>query len=232
MKTLGLIGGTSWISTVDYYRYINQLINERVGGVDAARLILYSVNFGELAKLVAANDWDTVARFLSDIAVKLETAGADCIVLCANTTHIAAETIQENVNIPLLHIVDAVAAEIERQGISKVGLLGTKFTMEKDFFKERMAGFGIDTIVPDEAGRQFVHDSIFQELGKDIFRDETRQRYLAIMDDLKNSGASGVILGCTEIPMLIKQSDCDIPVFDTTFIHAEYAVDFALSAES
>ena len=232
MKTLGLIGGTSWISTVDYYRYINQLINERMGGVDAARLILYSVNFGELAKLVIANDWDAVARFLSTIAVKLENAGADCIVLCANTTHIAAETIQTNISIPILHIVDAVAAEIERQGIGKVGLLGTKFTMEKDFFKERMATFGIETIVPDEGGRQFVHDSIFQELGKDIFRDETRQRYLAIMDDLKNSGAGGVILGCTEIPMLIKQSDCDIPVFDTTFIHAKYAVDFALSAES
>ena len=170
MKTLGLIGGTSWISTVDYYRYINQLINERVGGVEAARLILYSVNFGELAKLVAADDWDAVATLLSDIAVKLEAAGADCIVVCANTTHIAAETIQKNVSIPLLHIVDAVAAEIERQGIGKVGLLGTKFTMEKDFFKERMAGFGIDTIVPDDAGRQFVHDSIFQELGKDMFR--------------------------------------------------------------
>ena len=229
MKTLGLIGGTTWVSTVDYYKYINQLTHERLGGSTSARLILYSVNFAEMMKFVNADDWDSVANFLSKAAVKLEAAGAEAIVLCANTTHITADAVQQSVKIPILHIVDAVAEEIKKQGLKKVGLLGTRFTMERDFFKHRLAGYGIEAIVPDAAGREFVHDSIYNELGKDIFRDETRQKYVEIIDDLRAGGAEGVILGCTEIPMLVKQSDCSIPAFDTTLIHAKYAVDFALS---
>jgi len=232
MKTLGLIGGTTWVSTIDYYKYINQLTHERLGGSESARLILYSVNFGELMKFANADDWESVDRFLSEIAVKLENAGADAIVLCANTTHIAADTVQQNVNIPVLHIVDAVAKEIKKQNIKKVGLLGTRFTMDLPFFKDRLSEYDIQTLVPDAAGRDFVHDSIYTELGKNIFREETRQKYREIIDDLRDSGAEGVILGCTEIPMLVTQTDCSVPALDTTFIHAKYAVDFALTVDS
>jgi aspartate racemase len=229
MKTLGLIGGTTWVSTIDYYRYINRLTNERLGGSECARIVLYSVNFAELMIFVNADDWESAAGFLSEIAIKLEKAGADAIVLCANTTHITAETVQSNVKIPVLHIVDAVADEIRRHDLRKVGLLGTRFTMERDFFKDRLGKSGIATIIPDENDRDFVHNSIYNELGKDIFRDETKQEYVRIINELQKNGAQGVILGCTEIPMLIKQPDCTIPAFDTTLIHATYAVDFALS---
>jgi aspartate racemase len=232
MKTLGLIGGTTWVSTVDYYKYINQLTREKLGGAECARLILYSVNFAEFMKFVNADDWGSAAAFLSEIAVKLEKAGAEGIILCANTTHLTADTVQESINIPVLHLVDAVAREIEKQSIKKVGLLGTKFTMERDFFKDRLLGFGIETLLPDAADREFIHNSIYDQLGKDIFLDETKRRYVEIIDDLIDVGANGIILGCTEIPMLIKQSDCNVPAFDTTFIHAKYAVDFALSSDT
>ncbi len=229
MKTLGLIGGTTWLSTIDYYKYINEITKERLGGLESARMILYSVNFAELMKFVNADDWDSAGRFLSDIAVKLEREGADAIVLCANTTHLTAEAVQQGVRIPVLHIVDAVAAEIRDRKMKKVGLLGTRFTMEKDFFSSRLRKFDIETVVPDEEGRDFIHNSIYNEFDKNIFLDETRQRYLEVIDDLTSTGAEGVILGCTEIPLLIKQADCKVPVFDTTYIHAKYAVDFALS---
>jgi aspartate racemase len=182
-------------------------------------------------KFVNEDDWDSAAAFLSGIAIKLEEAGADAIVLCANTTHLTAETVQRSIRIPILHIVDAVAAEIEKQNMKKVGLLGTRFTMEKDFFAGRLKKFGIDAVVPGPDGRMFIHESIYNELGKNIFLDETKHKYLQIIDELNADGAEGVILGCTEIPLLIKQADCGIPVFDTTFIHAKYAVDFALSSE-
>ena len=229
MKTLGLIGGTTWLSTVDYYKYINQLTKERLGGLESARLILYSVNFAVLMKFVNADDWDGAAAFLSEIAVNLENEGAEAIILCANTTHLTADVVQQNINIPVLHIVDAVAKEIAAQNISKVGLLGTRFTMERPFFKERLAANNIETLVPNATGRNFVHDSIYNEFDKNIFREETRQKYRELIDNLRDTGAEGVILGCTEIPLLIKQADCSIPAFDTAFIHAKYAVDFALS---
>ena len=229
MKTLGLIGGTTWLSTVDYYRYINQITGERYGGDASARLILYSVNFSEFKAWADAGDWDTITERLSEIAAKLKTAGAEAIVLCSNTTHIAADAIQQSIGIPVLHIVDAVAKEIENLPAKKVALLGTRFTMEKDFYKSKLLGFGIETIIPEAEDRDFIHNSIFDELGKEIFRDETKQRYLEIIDKLNREGAEGIILGCTEIPLLIKQSDCSVPVFDTTLIHAKYAVDFALS---
>lgn len=229
MKTLGLIGGTTWPSTVDYYKYLNQLTAERTGGEMYSRLILYSVNFVEFKALADASDWEGIAARLSDLARKLENAGADGLVLCANTTHIVAEKVQQSVSIPLLNIVDAVAAEIKSRGIEKVALLGTRFTMENNFYQNKLLTYDIETIVPAHEERNFIHDSIFEELVHEIFKDETKRRYLELMDDLSERGANGIILGCTEIPLLIKQADSKIPLFDSTLIHAKYAVDFALS---
>jgi aspartate racemase len=229
MKTLGLIGGTTWHSTVDYYRIINQRVNDRLGGHSSARLLLYSVNFEEMKPPSDPDRWSQVAATLCDIAAKLERAGAECIVLCANTPHLVADQVQTSVRIPLIHIADATAKAIAVQGLTTIGLLGTKFTMEHSFFKERLARAGITTIVPDDADRAFVHDSIFGELGRGVLTKETKGAYLAIIDRLVSRGAQGVILGCTEIPMLIKPEDCAVPTFDTTTIHATAAVDFALS---
>jgi len=230
MKTLGLIGGTTWVSTIDYYKYINQLSNERLGGSNSARLLLFSVNFQEIKDLGDADNWEQIGNILSDAAKRLENAGADALMLCANTMHIAAETVQQSISIPLLHIVDATAKEIEKQKMGKVGLLGTKFTMEKEFFKQGLLNYNIETIIPDSDDREFIHSSIYSELGKNIFKDETRQKYLEITKNLQMKGAEGVIFGCTEIPMLIKPEDCDVASFDTTLIHAKYAVDFALAS--
>ncbi len=228
MKKLGLIGGTTWVSTVDYYSYINKMAAERLGGSASAELILYSVNFAEIKAWADESNWQAIGERLSDIAARLESIGAEAIVLCANTMHIVAETVQESVGIPVLHIVDAVAKEIEKQNGKKVALLGTGFTMDNDFYQNRLLTFGIETIVPAKEDRDFIHNSIFDELGKEIYRDETKQRYLEIINRLNKEGAEGIILGCTEIPLLIKQDDCSEPVFDTTMIHAKYAVDFAL----
>lgn len=229
MKTLGLIGGTTWPSTVDYYRYLNRLTGERTGGSAYPRLILYSVNFVEYKALADAGDWKGVADRLSAIAAKLEAAGAEALVLCANTTHMVADIISESVNIPLLNIVDAVGWEIKGRGIRRVALLGTRFTMENEFYQNKLMAYGVETIVPKTDERNFVHDSIFDELVNEVFRDETKQRYLKLMEDLRARGAEGIILGCTEIPLLVKQADTDIPLFDSTLIHAKYAVDFALA---
>jgi aspartate racemase len=229
MKTLGLIGGTTWPSTVDYYRYLNRLTGERTGGQMYPRLILYSVNFVEYKTLADAYDWKEIADRLSAIAVKLETAGAEALVLCANTTHIVADIISESVTIPLLNIVDAVGREIKGRSIRRVALLGTRYTMENEFYQNKLLGYGIETIVPKEDERNFIHDSIFGELVHEVLLDETKQRYLKLMEDLRGRGAEGIILGCTEIPLLIKQADTDIPLFDSTQIHANYAVDFALA---
>lgn len=229
MKTLGLIGGTSWVSTIDYYRYINQLANEKRGGLNYAQILLYSISFNDVKSLADAGDWENLGKLLSGIARNLENAGAEAIVLCANTIHIVAEKVEEKITIPLIHITDATAQEILRQGLKKIALLGTKFTMDNDFYRERLARFGIETIIPNDDERDFVHWSIFEELGKDIFTAETKQKYLEIIQNLNDRGAEGVIFGCTEIPMLLKPEDCPIPSFDTTFLHAQAAVDFALA---
>lgn len=229
MKTLGLIGGTTWPSTVDYYRYLSRLTGERTDGGMYPRLILYSVNFVEYKALADVGDWKGIADRLCSIAAKLEAAGAEALVLCANTTHIVADIVSESVNIPLLNIVDAVGKEIRAQGVRRVALLGTRFTMENEFYQDKLMAYGIETIVPKTDERNFVHDSIFEELVHEVLRDETKQGYLKLMDDLRGRGAEGIILGCTEIPLLIKQADTDIPLFDSTQIHAKYAVDFALS---
>jgi aspartate racemase len=229
MKKLGLIGGSSWVSTVDYYRYINKLANEKRGGLNFAEILLYSVNFDDVKSLADAGDWENLGKFLSGIAQNLEKAGAEVIVLCTNTTHIVAEKVEENIKIPLIHIVDATAREILQQGLKKVALLGTRFTMDNDFYRQRLARFGIETIIPNDEERDFIHWSIFEELGRDIFTEETQRKYLEIIENLSKRGAEGVIFGCTEIPVLLKPEDCPIPSFDTTFLHARAAVEFALA---
>ena len=229
MKTLGLIGGTSWVSTIDYYKYINELANEKRGGLNFAQILLYSISFNEVKSLADKSDWKNLGKLLLGIAKNLENAGADAIVLCANTTHIVAESVEKSIEIPLIHITDATAKEILRRNLKKVALLGTKFTMDNDFYRERLARYEIETIIPNDKERDFIHSSIFEELGKNIFTAETKRKYLEIIENLHARGAEGVIFGCTEIPLLLKPEDCPIPSFDTTLIHARAAVDFALN---
>jgi aspartate racemase len=227
LKTLGLIGGTTWLSTIDYYRIINQLVNERLGGLHSANLLLRSVDFHELKKLVDTQSWPEIGKYLSELAIQLENAGADCIVLCANTMHMVADMVQQNIHIPLIHIAEATANEILKQRIQKVGLLGTRFTMEQPFFTDILSHKNIQTFIPNEEQRMFIHTSIFDEIGKNIFKEATKNAYLGIIENLRKQGAEGIIFGCTEIPMLIKAEECSIPVFDTTFIYATAAVEFA-----
>jgi aspartate racemase len=229
MKTLGLIGGTTWLSTIEYYRLINEGVAARLGGNQAARCIVHSFNFGDIVEINKREDWDALFELVRDAAVNLRKSGVDGIVLCANTLHIIADRLEERVQLPLIHIVDATAAEIRRAGIERVSLLGTRFTMEKPFFKDRLAWHGITPTIPEPDDRAFIHESIFSELGKNIFTDETRARYVSIIESLSKQGARASILGCTEIPLLVKQTDTTVPVFDTTAIHARAAVDFALS---
>lgn len=230
MKTLGLIGGLSWFSTSVYYRTINQLVSERLGSSHSAKLLLYSVDFDDFRILQEKDDWKQIESMLSGIAQRLEHAGADCIVMCTNTPHLVADDVQKKIKIPLLHIAEETAKEIVRQKISKVALLGTKFTMENSFFKDRLTKAGLETIIPDSADRDFIHASIFNELTKGVFKNETKNKYFEIIENLKKNGAKGVIFGCTEIALLLKPSECAMAVFDTTAIHSEAAVDFALSS--
>jgi len=229
MKTLGLIGGVSWYATSVYYKTLNQLTNERLGSAHSSKLLLYSVDFEEFSVLQSVGDWDAVEQMLSGIAIQLEHAGADCIVMCANTVHLVADTIRQKINIPLLHSAEETARKIASQKINKVALLGTKFTMEHPFFKDRLSQLGIDTIIPDEADKEFIHASIFNELTKGIFKDETKNKYIGIIDQLKSYGAEGVVFGSAEFSLLLTQMDCSMPIFDTIVIHSEAAVDFALS---
>jgi len=228
MRTLGLIGGTTWHSTVEYYRAINEGVHARLGGLSSARLILYSVNFEELKPATDAAGWARIAAELTGIARRLESAGAECIVICANTPHRVADDVGRGIRIPILHIADPMAGAIQAANISTVGLLGTAPTMEQGFIKDRLAARGITALVPDEASRAFMHASILEELGQGIFTSRAKARYLAIIDDLARRGARGMILGCTEIPLLIKPTDYPIPMFDTAALHSAAAVEFAL----
>ncbi|NOU16167.1 MAG: aspartate/glutamate racemase family protein [Bacteroidales bacterium] len=228
MKTIGLIGGTGWISTIEYYRLINQGINDRVGGLNAARCLLYSFNYADIADLNQKNDHAGVLKMVTDAAQKLEGAGVDCIALCANTLHFYADDLQNKISKPIVHIGSATADKIREKGLTKVGLLGTKITMEEDFYKNRLSNFQIQTLIPNNRERAFIHRSIFTELIKNIFIDKTKEQFLQIMSNLKQEGAEGIILGCTEIPLLITQSDINIPVFNTLEIHVKAIVDFAL----
>jgi aspartate racemase len=228
VKTLGLIGGTTWHSTIEYYRAINQGVHARLGGQSSARLLLYSVNFAELQPATDEAGWQRLAAELTRIAQTLEKAGAACIVLCANTPHRVADDVQRAIGIPIVHIADATGDAIARSGLRNVGLLGTRPTMEQSFIKGRLTARGIATVVPDEADRVFIHASIFEELGHGVFTPETKARYLGIIEGLARRGAEGIILGCTEIPLLVKDQDCKIPLFDTARLHAAAAVEVAL----
>ncbi|GEO08683.1 aspartate/glutamate racemase family protein [Segetibacter aerophilus] len=227
MKTIGLIGGTSWVSTIDYYKLINQLTNEKLGGSNAARIILYSVNFQEFKNLMDIDNWNEIAARFSDIARKLEGAGAECIVICANTPHLIADVVEQAVKLPLIHIAEETAKEIETRKVKKVALLGTRFVMDKPFFKDKLALGGIRTILPREADKEFIHNSIFTELTRDIFTEETKEKYLQIIEDVIQEGAEGIIYACTEIPILLKGCKVKVETFDTTVIHAKAAVAFA-----
>jgi aspartate racemase len=229
MKTIGLIGGTSWLSTIDYYRIINQEVNRELGGLHSAKLLLYSIDFDEFKTLADAGDWPKLTEWFAGIAQHLQTAGADAIVLCANTLHLMVPELEQLVQIPIIHVADATVAELRSQNICKTALLGTKFTMEAAFFKDKLSPQGIEVMIPDADERQFIHQTIFDELDRGLLLTETKVRYLAIIENLIAKGAESVILGCTEIPLLIKPEDCTVPVFDTTLIHAKAAAKFALT---
>lgn len=228
MRTIGIIGGLSWPSTIDYYRSINELVNQKLGGSEAAKIILYSFNFGDIRELTLRDDWHTITTWACDVARKLEQAGADCVLIGANTMHRIADAIQQSIKIPIIHIAEVTAAAVEEQKIKKVALLGTKFTMELNFYPDALRARGIETIIPGDADRDYIHGTIYNELGKGILNDDMRERYKKIIHDLQQQGAEGVILGCTEIPLLIKQKDSPIPIFDTGLIHSTAAVDFAV----
>lgn len=229
MKTIGLIGGMSWESSLEYYRIINQEVKRRLGGLHSAQSLMYSFDFEEIEQLQHRGDWDEATRRMVAAAQSLEKGGADFVLICTNTMHKMADDVQSGVSIPLLHIADATGEQIKAKGITKIGLLGTKYTMEQDFYKGRLIKkFGLDVTTPDEAGRQVVHDIIYNELCLGQVKEESKQQYLDIIRQLEANGAQGVILGCTEIGLLVSQADTPLPVFDTTRIHAEAAVTLAL----
>jgi len=228
MKKLGLIGGISWVSTIDYYRLINEGINEKLGGLNFAECIIYSFNYAEIKKNNDSNDWDNSLQILSAAGRHLKNAGAAAIVLCANTMHLIADKLEEEIELPVIHIATATADEIKKTKIKKVGLLGTKFTMEYDFFTAKLTAQNIETIIPANEDRDFIHGTIFNELGAGILLPDTKERYLNIINKLIDAGAEGIVLGCTEIPLLIKPEDITAPLFNTTEIHSAAAVKFAL----
>ncbi len=228
MKTIGIIGGITWLSTVEYYKFINQMVNERLGGVNAAKVIIYSVNFGEIKTLTEAGDWDGIAAIICEVAHKLENAGADCLLIGANTMHKIADTVQASVEIPVIHIAAVTADAIAQKKLKTVALLGTKYVMQLDFYKDKLAAKGITVIIPEQPEIDYINNAIYSEFAKGLFLPETKQRFLQIIDQLIAKGAEGVISGCTEIPLLIQPEDCSIPVFDTTMLHAKAAVDFVL----
>lgn len=230
MKTIGLLGGMSWESTASYYQLINQGVNKKLGGLTSAKICLYSVNFDEIEKLQHLGDWAQTAKILSESAQAVEAGGADFLLICTNTMHKVSDTISNAISIPLLHIADATAEQLQRQRITKVGLLGTKFTMAQDFYKGRLRDkFAIDVIVPKVSEQEVVHQIIYQELCLGKITPSSKQQYLEIIDRLHQQGAQAIILGCTEIALLINQKDTDVLLFDTTAIHAQAAVELATS---
>ncbi|MCG9543686.1 aspartate/glutamate racemase family protein [Vibrio sp. Isolate33] len=230
MKTIGLLGGMSWESTVSYYKSINEGVKATLGGLNSAKVCMYSVNFDEIEKLQHQGRWAETADILSDAALSVEKGGADFILICTNTMHKVVPEIEEKITIPILHIADTTAQKLLEHGVKKVGLLGTAFTMEQDFYKGRLTEkFGIDVVIPDESDRKQVHDIIYQELCRGEVKEESRTIYSQIIEKLSQQGAEAVILGCTEIALLIQQQHTDVPLFDTTAIHAEAAVRLATS---
>lgn len=223
MKTIGLIGGMSWESTVTYYQLVNETIRKELGGLHSAKILLYSVDFAEIEECQANGEWDKSAQILTAAAKSLEKAGADFIVICTNTMHKVASEIQEQISIPILHIADATADALIQAGIKNVALLGTKYTMTQDFYKKKLLTRGISVLIPNEADIELINQVIYDELCLGILSDASRKQYQRIIEQMKAKGAEGVILGCTEIGLLIHQEDSALPVFDTTQIHAERA---------
>ena len=228
MKTIGLIGGITWLSSIEYYRLLNTLVNEELGGVSSAKIILHSVDFAEIKTLTEAGRWDAILDLMSDAAQKLEAAGAKCVLLGANTMHKLADDVQRSINIPLLHIADETGQQIKKDGLQTVALLGTKYTMQLPFYSEKLAAHGITTIIPDQVDIDYINNAIYAEMGKGVFLPETKERFLGIINQLAARGAQGVILGCTEIPLLLQQKDAEVKLYDTTLIHSKAAVRFAL----
>jgi aspartate racemase len=231
MKTIGLIGGTGWVSTMAYYRLINQLTNELLGGNHFPRLLLFSLNFNDFKKLADADDREGLARLYTDAARKLEAAGADCIVICANTPHIIADKVQKQISVPLINVAKETGKAVAKEKIHEAGLLGTKFVMEQPFFREELAKHGIAAIIPEAAEREFIHTSIMEELARGVFSDITKSKYIAVIDRLITRGAQGMIYACTELSILIKPEESRIITFDTTSIHAKAAVRFAAGGD-
>lgn len=228
MKTIGLIGGMSWESTVPYYRALNERVKARLGGLHSARVVLWSVDFHEIEQLQTSGRWDEAGLLLADVAKRLEAAGADLIVLCTNTMHKVAETIASATALPFLHIADPTAAALHAAGHGRVGLLGTRFTMEQPFYRERLESAGLQVIVPGEDDRATVHRIIYEELCLGQLHEHSREHYRGVMQRLVDAGAQAIILGCTEIGLLVGPGDASVPLFDTTALHAQAAADWAL----
>jgi aspartate racemase len=230
VKTIGLIGGMSWESSAEYYRLINTLVKERLGGFHSAKCVMISVDFAEIETLQRENRWVESAQLLVAAAQGLERAGADVVLLCTNTMHKVADDIQASIHVPFLHIADATAEQVKAQGLMAVGLLGTRFTMEEDFYVGRLTQrFGLRVLIPEPAEREMIHRVIYDELVLGEIKAESQSQYLTVIERLIERGAQGIILGCTEIGLLVHAEDCRVPVFDTTRLHAQAAVDFALA---
>jgi aspartate racemase len=230
MKTIGLLGGMSWESSAEYYRLVNELVRERLGGLHSARVVLDSVDFADIEALQASGDWTEAGALLAGRARALELAGADLVALCTNTMHQVVDAVQAAVSVPVIHIADAAAGALTTAGVRRAGLLGTAFTMEKDFYRDRLALHGIDTITPSAADRATVHRVIYDELVVGVVRDESRAAYRSVIERLVADGAQGIILGCTEIELLVSAADSPVRVFPTTRLHAESLVRLALEA--
>ena len=230
MKTIGLLGGMSWESTVSYYEFVNEGVKNKLGGLHSAKVVLYSVDFDEIEKLQHSGDWEGTALILSDAAKKIQAGGADFLLICTNTMHKVADKIEASIDIPIVHIADATAESLVAGGIKKVGLLGTRFTMSEDFYKGRLkSGFGLEVLVPSEKDQDIVHSIIYSELCLGDVKDDSRKSVLGIIESLGRAGAEAVILGCTEIALLVQQKHTKMPLYDTTTIHAAKAVELAVS---
>ncbi|MGN9795811.1 aspartate/glutamate racemase family protein [Streptomyces sp. OZ13] len=229
MRTIGLIGGMSWESSAEYYRLLNEFVRDRLGGLHSARCVLHSVDFAEIEQLQTAGEWERAGEILAAAARGLEAAGAELLLICTNTMHKVAGQVEAAVRVPLLHLADATADAVKARGLTRVGLLGTAFTMEQDFYRELLAGHGLEVLTPDAEGRALVHRVIYDELCLGVVRDESRARYQDVIGELVGAGAEGVVLGCTEIELLIGPGDSPVPVFPTTTLHARAAVEAALA---
>ena len=229
MKTIGMIGGMSWESTLEYYRIMNETVKDKLGGFHSAKILIYSVDFGPVEQLQHEGDWDELTKLMVEAARRVEKGGADFLIVCSNTMHQLADAIAQSVNIPILHIADVTAEEIKKQRIQTVGLLGTKFTMEQDFYKGRLTQrHGLTVIIPSEEERNVIHSIIYDELCLGQIKDVSKEAFKGAISDLETKGAGGIILGCTEIPLIVKPSDYEVPLFDTSALHARAAVDLAL----